>query len=134
MVRRDASLVKQEYLLLLLAYLFTLSLAVVFVNWEATPYNPGYACFQTIEVFCILLFTFVLSDYPARKYIKHQLWQLLFRLVVLFGASVFIIRLNIEFTPYNVEFVLLRVLKIFATLSLAMVIRLLFIRYQTRSS
>ncbi|GET20589.1 hypothetical protein [Prolixibacter denitrificans] len=132
MVRKDASSLKQEHLLLLLAYLFTLSLAVVFVNWEATPYNPGYACIQTVEVFCILLFTFVLSDYPARNFIKHGLFQLLFRLLVLFGASVLIIRLNIEFTPYNVEFVLLRALKVFATLSLAMIIRLVFIRYQMK--
>jgi hypothetical protein len=132
MVRRVASLAKQDHLLLLAAYLFTLSLAVVFVNWEATPYNPGYACVQTIEVFCILLFTFVLSDYPARNFIKHVLFQFLFRLVVLFGASVLIIRLNIEFTPYNLEFVLLRALKVFATLSLAMIIRLVFIRYQMK--
>ncbi|GET32800.1 hypothetical protein PbJCM13498_16630 [Prolixibacter bellariivorans] len=130
MARRVASSVKQDHLLLLLAYLFTLSMAVVFVNWEATPYNPGYACVQTVEVFGILLFTFVLSDYPARKYIKHQFGQFLFRLVVLFGASLLIIRLNIEFTPYNVEFVLLRALKVFATLSLSMIIRLIFIRYQ----
>ena len=133
MVKRIAHLVKRDYFLYLLAYLFTLSLAVVFVNWEATPYNPGYACIQTVEIFCILLSAFVLSDFPARNFIKYRFLKLLFRFVILFGASVLIIRLNIEFTPYNVEFVLLRALKVFATLSLAMIIRLLFIRYQTRS-
>lgn len=132
MVNRVAFSAKPDHLLLLLAYLFTLSLAVVFVNWEATPYNLGYACIQTLEVFCILLPTFFLSDYPARNFINHLFSQLLFRLVILFGASVLVIRLNIEFTPYNVGFVLLRALKVFATLSLAMIIRLLFIRYQTR--
>jgi len=132
MVRKDASLLRQEHLLLLLAYLFTLSLAVVFVNWEATPYNPGYACLQAVEVFCILVVAFILSDYPARNFIRHPILQLLFRLGVLFGASVVIIGLNIEFTPYNVEFVLLHALKVFATLSLAMIIRLVFTRYQAK--
>ena len=110
--------VRRNQLLLLFAYLYTISLAITFINWEATPYNPIYAFIQSTEVFFILLVGAGICEFLVRKFIRRKLWQFLMQLVILFNISLFVIRLNVEFTQYNIEFVLQHSFKVFVTLGI----------------
>lgn len=117
MTKKIFGIVNWNHYLLFLAYLYTLSLAVVFVTWEATPYNPGYAFIQSVEVFFILLVSFGLCEYPVKRFIKKRSLRILSGLLGLFIVSVLIIRLHIEITAYNIQFVLYHSLKVFFTMA-----------------
>lgn len=119
--------IRPNQLLLLLAYLYTISLTITFINWEATPYNLVYAFIQSAEIFFILLIGVGICEFLVRKFIRNKLWQFLTQLIIMFSISLFVIRLNVEFTQYNVEFVLQHSFKVFFTLGIIAVITRLIV-------
>ena len=114
--------IRPNQLLLLLAYLYTISLTITFINWEATPYNLIYAFIQSVEIFFILLIGAGVCEFLVRRFITNKFVEFLTRLVVMFSISLLIIRLNIEFTQYNIEFVLEHSFKVFLTLGIIAVL------------